>query len=153
MKLCYFCILVLLLGACTLSSSQEATLHKALTAYVAAHNDGKTMAYVGSTHPNVVGFYEDKGDSIFRQQFELFTPENGGNFLQDGNIKEIEKKGNNIHIHYVFDSFEMQDLTQKVSDVGIIAISNDQGKTWFFAEEADYKNDNIFNKEERLLDL
>jgi hypothetical protein len=153
MKICFIGLLFLLLVACTLSASQEATLQKAMSSYLTAHNDGAVMAYVGFTHPNVVGFYRDKGDSVFRERFELFAPENGGDFLQDGNVKVIEKKGNAIHVHYVFDSFRTRGLDQEVSDHDIIAISSDEGKTWFFADKIDYVNDTIFNPKERLIEL
>ena len=83
----------------------------------------------------------------------LGEPENGGDFLQDGNLKVIETKGNVIHAHYVFDSFRTRGLDQEVSDHDIIAISNDDGKTWFFADKIDYENDSIFNPKERLIKL
>ena len=153
MKICFIGLLFLLLAACTLSASQEATLQKAMSSYITAHNDGAVMAYVGFTHPSVVGFYQDKGDSVFRERFELFAPENGGDILQDGNLKVIETKGNVIHAHYVFDSFRTRGLDQEVSDHDIIAISNDDGKTWFFADKIDYENDSIFNPKERLIKL
>ena len=129
-----------------MSSGQEAALHKAVTSYVDAHNNGAVMAYVGFTHPNVVGFYEDEVDSIFRKKFELFEPENGGSFLQDAQVKEIEKKGSNLHVRYVFDSVTEKEFRQVVKEVGVIAISVNDGKTWFFAEETDYKNAKIFSK-------
>ena len=75
MKWCYFCFVLLLVGSCTLSSSQEAALHKAVTSYIDAHNTGAVKLYVGFTHPNVVGFYQGLGDEKFREKFELFSPE------------------------------------------------------------------------------
>lgn len=153
MKWCYFCFVLLLAGACTLSSSQEATLHQAVTSYVDAHNNGAVMAYVGYTHPNIVGFYEDKGDSVFRQKFELFSPENGGDFIEDGNVKEIEKRKGQIHVRYVFDSYTEKENDGIYGELGVIAISIDDGKTWFFAEEEDYKNEKIFSKDEQFIAL
>lgn len=136
-----------------MSSSQEATLHQAVTSYVDAHNNGAVMAYVGYTHPNIVGFYENQGDSIFRQKFELFSPENGGNFIQDGNVKEIEKRKGQIHVRYLFDSYSEVESDGNDSELGVIAISMDEGVTWFFAEEEDYKNEKIFSKDEQLIAL
>lgn len=136
-----------------MSSSQEATLHQAVTSYVDAHNNGAVMAYVGYTHPNIVGFYEDKGDSVFRQKFELFSPENGGDFIEDGNVKEIEKRKGQIHVRYVFDSYTEKENDGIYGELGVIAISIDDGKTWFFAEEEDYKNEKIFSKDEQFIAL
>jgi hypothetical protein len=152
MKWCYLCFVLLLVGSCTLSSSQEATLHKAVTSYVDAHNNGVVMAYVGYTHPNVVGFYEEKGDDAFREKFELFSPEDGGSYIQDGNVREIEKKKGQIHVRYLFDKYSDIDYSED-GEVSIVAISVDDGVTWFFAEEEDYKNEEIFSKDEQLIDL
>ncbi|MCJ8291711.1 MAG: hypothetical protein HRT58_04700 [Crocinitomicaceae bacterium] len=153
MRWCYFCFILLLAGSCTLSSGQEATLHKAVTSYVDAHNNGAVMAYVGYTHPNIVGFYENQGDSIFRQKFELFSPENGGDYIQEGNVKEIEKRNGQIHVRYLFDSYTELDYEETVDKIGVIALSLDDGVTWFFAEEEDYKNEKIFSKDEQLIAL
>ncbi len=153
MKIYFIGLLFLLLAACTLSASQEASLQKAMSSYIAAHNNGAVMTYVGFTHPSVVGFYRDKGDAVFRQHFELFDQENGGDFLQDGNIQKIETKGNTIHVHYIFDSYEVRGLDERFTKVEMIAISIDEGKTWFFANRRDYMNDSIFNPTERLIDF
>lgn len=111
------------------------------------------MAYVGYTHPNIVGFYENQGDSIFRQKFELFSPENGGDYIQEGNVKEIEKRNGQIHVRYLFDSYTELDYEETVDKIGVIALSLDDGVTWFFAEEEDYKNEKIFSKDEQLIAL
>ncbi len=109
------------------------------------------MAYVGYTHPNVVGFFEDQGDSIFREKFELFSAENGGDFLQDGTLKEIQKKNKQIHVRYVFESFT--DYESRPEELGLIAISVDEGESWYFVFEEDYTNEKIFSKDERLIAL
>ncbi|MDG1332961.1 MAG: hypothetical protein P8P74_11575 [Crocinitomicaceae bacterium] len=152
MKWCYLCFILLLIGSCTLSSSQEATLHKAVTSYVDAHNNGAVMAYVGYTHPNIVGFYEEQGDEMFREKFELFSPDDGGKYIEDGNVREIEKGDGQIHVQYTFDQFSDLGYSSD-GEIGIIAISIDNGVTWFFAEEEDYKNEKIFSKDEQLIDL
>ena len=110
------------------------------------------MAYVGYTHPNVVGFYEEQGDEEFREKFELFSPEDGGSYIQDGNVREIAKKNGQIHVRYEFDRYSDMDYTDD-GKVSIVAISIDDGVTWFFAEEQDYKNEDIFSKDEQLIDL
>ena len=152
MKWCYFCFILLLTGSCSLNSSQEATLHQAVTSYVDAHNNGAVMAYVSYTHPNVVGFYENQGDSIFRQKFELFSSESGGDYIQEGNVKEIEKRNGQIHVRYIFDSYT-DEYDASVANLGVIALSGDDGVTWFFAQEEDYKNEKIFSKDEQLIAL
>ncbi len=110
------------------------------------------MAYVGFTHPNIVGFYQGQGDSIFRQKFELFSPENGGDYIQEGNVKEIEKGNGQIHVRYIFDSYT-EDYDATINEIGVIALSIDDGVTWFFAQEEDYRNEKIFSKDEQLIAL
>ncbi len=111
------------------------------------------MAYVAYTHPNVVGFFEDQGDSLFREKFELFSTGNGGDYLQDGTLKEIEKKNNQIHVRYVFDSYTEIDYNSIANELGLIAISVDDGESWYFVEEYDYTNEKIFSKDEQLIAL
>lgn len=153
MKYCYFCFILLLVASCSLSSSQEASLNKALTSYLDAHNNGEVMAFVAYTHPNVVGFYQDQGDSLFREKFELFSPENGGDYLQDGTLREIEKKNKDIHVRYLFDSYTEFDFQVDSKELGLIAVSVDDGKSWYFVFEEDYTNEKIFSKDEQLIEL
>ncbi|MFT5780429.1 MAG: hypothetical protein ACI837_003391 [Crocinitomicaceae bacterium] len=108
------------------------------------------MSFVSFTHPDVVSYYEGRGDEAFRNKFELFAEEDGGDFLQDGIIREIESDGSNIHVQYLFTSVETKFYEQIGKDLEIIAISEDDGATWFFVDESDYSNDAIFDKNKRL---
>jgi hypothetical protein len=136
---------------CSLNADQEASLNRAMMSYVNSHNNGTVMSFVSFTHPDVVGYYENKGDEAFRKKFELFAEEDGGDFLQDGIIREIESEGNNIHVEYTFMSIENRIYEQVGKELEIIAISEDNGSTWFFVDATDYINDAIFDKKKRLL--
>lgn len=108
------------------------------------------MSYVAFTHPNAVAYYKEKGDSVFTERFDLSDSENGA-FLQDGNIREIEQKNSTIHVKYNFLSIEGDYYENKASEVTIFAISNDDGNSWFFIDERDYFNTEIFEPSNRLI--
>lgn len=143
-------ILLLLLTSCALNADQESSLHTAMVSYINSRNNGAVMSYVGYTHPNVVAFYKSAGDSVFKSNFDLSNEEERP-FYQDGIIKTIESKGNTIHVKYEFQKIESENYFLDVADIIVIAISEDDGKTWFFIDEKDYMNDKIIPKKDRLL--
>ncbi len=143
-------LLLLLLGSCTLNADQEASLNNALTSYINSRNNGAVMSYVGFTHPKVVAYYKNKGDSIFQSRFDV-SDEYTRPFFQDGIIKSTQKKNDVIHVKYVFKKFEQEYIDMEITDVAIIAISEDNGNSWFFVEEEDYFNDVSFSQDERLI--
>ncbi len=142
--------LLLLLGSCTLNADQEASLNNALTSYINSRNNGAVMSYVAFTHPNVVNHYKNAGDSVFQSHFDV-SNEYTRPFFQDGLIRSTEKNGNTIHVKYLFKKIEANDFDRQMTDAIIIAMSNDNGTSWFFAEEEDYFNWKIFKKDELLI--
>lgn len=108
------------------------------------------MSYVGYTHPSAVAFYKSAGDSVFKINFDLSNDEERP-FFQDGIIQTIESKGSTIHVKYEFQKIENDNYFIDVADIIVIAISEDDGKTWFFVEEKDYLNDKIIPKKDRLI--
>jgi hypothetical protein len=138
---------------CSLNATQEASLNNAVLTYVESHNTGAVMKFVSIIHPKVVEFYEGEGDEAFKRKFELFPQMDGGDYIQDGTVWEIETKGKSIHARYTFLSVEDSYENFNPAEVEVIAISEDQGVTWFFVDGKDYKNDAIFNDNFRLLEL
>ena len=139
-----------MLGACALNADQETSLHTAMVSYVNSRNNGVVMSYVAYSHPNVVSFYKNQGDSLFKVHFDL-SNENERPFFQDGLIQKIERANNLIHVKYQFKKIGFEDFIQTQDDVHIIAVSENEGETWFFIEEQDYFNDQIIKKENRLI--
>ncbi|MFT5859399.1 MAG: hypothetical protein ACI865_001500 [Flavobacteriaceae bacterium] len=138
---------------CSLNSTQEASLNNAVLSYVDSHNAGAVMKFVSIIHPKVVQYYEGEGDEAFKQKFELFSQMEGGAYIQDGTVWEIETKGKSIHARYTFLSIEDNYENFGSAEIEVIAISEDQGVTWFFVDREDYKNNAIFNDDFRLLEL
>ena len=141
-------ILLLLASSCSLNATQEASLNNAKTSFINSKNNGTVMSYVAFTLPDVVAYYKDQGDSIFQQRFDLSSLETK-NFLTNGNIRIVEQKSPLIHVKYEFTKVDFEDVNQ--SKVYIYALSDNDGKSWFFAEEKDYKNDAILPASKRLI--
>lgn len=146
----YILILLLILTSCSLNADQEASLHQAMVSYVNSRNNGAVMSYVGYTHPNVVAYYKEQGDSLFQTHFDVSNEEKRP-FFQDGIIQQIESEGENIHVKYEFQKFEYVEFNEEVKKVVIFAITENDGKAWFFAEEQEYYNDKIILKNKRLI--
>ncbi len=108
------------------------------------------MSYVGFTHPNVVAHYKAQGDSLFQVHFDV-SNEDERPFFQDGIIRTIESNGEQIHVKYEFEKYEYFEEIDDVQKVVIIAMTDNGGKSWFFAEEAEYFNDKIISKNKRLI--
>lgn len=123
-----------------------------MVSYINARNEGIATAYVAYTHPNAVAHYQALGDSTFKSKFSL-SDVNKQAFLQDGTIREIESKGNKIHVLYSFTGVFISEFDTYKSDreMEIFAISEDSGHSWFFIEKDDYNNDNILSPEDRLI--
>lgn len=150
MKYSFILLLILLVG-CSLNADQESALNKAVSSYMNACNTGAVLSYVSFTHPDVVRHYRAQGDSTFQKRFTLVTVDDGGTFLQDGTIREIQSKENQIHVLYEFLIVKSRLFVETAEEKNIVAISEDNGVTWFFADEKDYKNEEIFKSNERLL--
>ena len=149
MKYAYLLLFFVLIG-CTLSADQETALNDAMTAYTSARNNGEVMTYVAYTYPDVVAYYKDEGDSSFIKKF-------GGEdldylpYIQDGNLRDVEFNGSKIHVKYQF--LEIQDALFEIDsrEIIIFAISEDDGKNWYFMDELDYMNEAVFSQERRLI--
>lgn len=148
----YYWIFLIFLTSCALNSEQESALHKAVTDYVASHNTGAVMSYVSLTHPSVVTYYKDLGDSVFQSKFELASDDTEGYFLQDATVRSIKSGNGKIHVLYRFLRVDQDYLAPDAEEFEIVAISEDDGKKWFFIEMNDYKNDAIYAPENRLID-
>jgi len=128
-------------------------LSGALKDYLDSHNKGTIMSFVACTHPNVVDHYMKQGDSAFQDKFSLMSADEGGDYLQDATIKSIEFSGKEIHVHYQLLSAVDPFFEMDAREVTLIAMSYNDGNSWYFAEKKDYLNNDIFSKEDRLLEL
>lgn len=149
MKLLY-ALLLLLLAGCVLNAEQERSLNEAQRHYTDAFNEGDVTKYVGMTHPNVVAHYKMLGDSTFKTKFDLAEE---SLHLQDGTIRQKVKKDNSIQALIEFKRLNIDDFELEFEKVNIIAVSEDNGKTWFFIEGKDYSNEEIMPKDHQLITI
>lgn len=151
MKPYYFLFLILpsIFFACSLNSEQEKNLNTALSIYLNARNSGEATLYVACTHPDAVAYYTAQGDSIFKTRYNLANIEEQA-YLQDANLLEIKTEGTEIHVRYSLLSIREWDVQNPSKEVFLFAISQNDGKSWFFIDEEDYFSDAIFNIKKRL---
>lgn len=139
---------LLLLTACTLNGEQEKKLNESLSAYVFARNECQVISYVAFTYPDLVAQYKSQGDSLFKEQFNC---NKDSIYLEDPTIRQTEKKGADIHVLYDLTAYnENTGDVEKVKHQ-VVAISHDDGNSWFFLDRAVYVDKSLLPKLERLL--
>jgi len=146
----YFILIVLILGACTLNANQEAILTTATNDFLKARKQGMQLAYISMIHPSLVRAYKDQGDSVFLKKFEIKSVDN---YLDEPILRTIKSKNSSIHALYEFrviqSGWSEEKFTQK--NTSYVAISEDDGRTWFYMPKEDYDNKDIAKDVIRLL--
>lgn len=127
-------LLLIFLTACTLSGEQENRLNKQLSRYVKAYNENNTLEYAGLTHPAVVRYYTDLGDSGFVNHFSTQIGEREVS-IYNPLYREMRTDGKWMERKYTItkDSYDEHN-----SSYELYAISSDGGDNWFFLTEDDY---------------
>jgi len=142
--------LTLVIAACSLNARQEASLSESTTNYIEARKAGALLAYVSMQHPEVVKHYKSKGDSAFVKKFNV---EPKDYFSEDPFIKQIAEKGSRIHVLYeakVIPS-EWEQAEEEVRK--FVAISENNGKSWFYMDWSDYVDKSVAPDFERMAEL
>lgn len=150
MKTYYTFLVFLLLAACTLNSEQERALNAAMTRYIDARNEGKVTVTVACTYPPAVAYYTALGDSAFRLHYDLSDVDEKP-ILRDGSQMEADSEMNDIQIKYSFKQANVFYGAYEQDKTVIVALSENNGKSWFFLDEEDYWNDDIVKPSKRLL--
>lgn len=149
MKILLIVSLLLLLTACTLNATQEQKLNESLAAYLFGRNECQVVSYVAYTYPNLVATYKAQGDSIFKQQFDC---NDDTLYFQDPMVREIEVEGAEIHVLYDLSVFNKNTAVQFEKKFELIAISEDNGSSWFFLDRSKYVDKSLLPKLKRLID-
>jgi hypothetical protein len=71
--------------------------------------------------------------------------------LNDGNIVEMKSEAKSIHVKYSYTSMTLGNNKMNNDYFIILAISDDNGSSWYFMDEDDYLNDKIMDASERLI--
>lgn len=143
-------VLFALIGSCTLNSEQEASLSESTTRYLEARRNGAVLAFVSMHHPEVVRYYKEKGDSIFINKFTIKPTDY---YLDDPSILDKKKNGEIIHVLFKAQRINNDGARDVDSESEFIAISLDNGKSWFYVDKVDYVDKSIARGLHRLLKL
>ncbi len=121
--------------ACTLTSEQEERLNKQLQRYVRANNENRSLELVAFTHPTIVASVKKEGDSTFLTHFKQ-SDDSARIYLANPLYRETKVSGKSIQRKYWLEKYtERIEITDEYC---IFALSEDNGNTWFFAQETDY---------------
>ena len=127
-------VCVLLLFACGLNASQEKSLNMAIAKYLFAVNEDLKLSRASYTHPSVLKFYKKKGQNEFKN---LFIKEE--NIWTDAVLGKTESNGNAVQVELKIALKKNEYSTPQKERISIFALSEDNGSSWFFVEERDYK--------------
>lgn len=142
MRIFLFVLIGFYAASCTISGEQEEQLNNQLGRYIEAHNnsDNQLLQLVGMTHPEIVRYYKNQGDSTF--VFHFKDLKNGEKtFLQNPTYRDMVTEGKVIHRKYWVEYFTQ--TTEINHRYGLYAISRDGGNNWYFLREDEYYNSSI----------
>jgi hypothetical protein len=148
MKILSIVFSLILLASCALNAEQEQKLNQSMAGYLQARNNCQLISYVAFTYPAVVADYKEQGDSIFQAKFDCT---NDSITWNDPTIRQIQQEGNMIQALVdvaQVDEYTYDILTEKQK---IVAVSEDNGNSWFFMEHAYYVDKSKLKKLKRLI--
>lgn len=140
--------LFLVLTACSLSAKQEANLNLAISKYVQARNECHVVSLVAYTYPELVHYFKNQGDSLFKHEFDCASNEKYAYDLFDPTIKTIKSEGSALHVEY---NFKVGNKFDEQGDLRMIALSDNKGETWYFMEKDQYLDKKHCKKLKRLI--
>lgn len=148
MKLFTILSSLLILASCALNADQEQKLNQSLAGYLHARNECQLVSYVAFTYPGVVEDYKEQGDSVFQAKFDCT---NDSITWNDPTIRLIQQEGQSIHA--LIDVAQVDEYSYEIlkDKEQLIAISEDDGNSWFFIEHAYYVDKSKLIKLKRLI--
>lgn len=136
----------LFMAACTLNATQEQSLSNGIRLYLKAVNEGSILIVASKTHPAFVKYARNKGVDFFKETFK--SDEANQYAIANFTIKETEKKQAVIHV--LFEA-QNEDFYSKSAKKKFVAISENNGISWFFIPYKDYQNKHICKELIRIL--
>lgn len=133
-----FVLMVVQISACTLSGKQELILNKQLNKYLNAINSGNTLVAAGLSHPKIVSYYHQLGDSLFLAHFNSQL-DSIKYTLENPIYLNTKFDGNRIEQQVVVTKHTYKAETQDT----LYAISENNGNSWFMIQQCDYLNKKI----------
>ena len=141
-------ILSCLVFSCSLSAKQERTLNKNLGLYVQAIQSKSILVEASMTHPCFLKHIKSKGDEYFTNFFQNNEEEL---VFFDPRINKIQSQKETIHVLYSIQKEFIYRGENKEDSTCFVAISEDDGESWFFVRRGMYLNEKICTEIPRLL--
>ncbi|MES2799507.1 MAG: hypothetical protein V4638_05790 [Bacteroidota bacterium] len=141
-------VVVTVMAGCSLNARQEASLSRSVTNYLEAKRNGVTLAYVSMIHPDFVRYYVEKGDSSFK---EKFTETQKDHYVDDATIQTIVSEGASIHVLYKVKAVGNYYTETSDSTEAFLALSANDGESWFFVQDKEYFDVSINPTFKRLI--
>jgi len=133
------------ISSCSINAEQERNLSKSITKYLFSVNKELKLSIAASTHPLILRQLKEEGDD------KLKTYLSPNKFhLSDAVIGKIKSKKSAIHVEFKVAQFDKFTSERQKSRINLYAISEDDGKNWYFITSEIYKS-NFCNKFIRLL--
>lgn len=142
-------LLVLLITACTLNSEQERTLNRSLSDYLLAKNECRMVNLVAFTYSELVASIRAEGDSSFMAYFNCSSD---SVYLDDPTILTSVKKSKEIQVCYELRGRKMNNVEFGTFKEQLVAVSHDNGKSWFFLSKKDYVDKSRISKLKKLIE-
>lgn len=145
MKYLTFVLLVLVLTCCTLNSTQETSLNQHVSKYIKAKNNCLITGVIGFTYPAYVKELKQTGNKEFMRVFNCNDSTSLQNKLSIPIYRAAKTSEKMIQVKY-----ELDDSQTSQNSHFLYAISEDDGKTWYFLPGEVYNNVTSCTKLKRL---
>lgn len=110
------------------------------------------VGLVGFTYPDYIRELKQQGDSVLLKQMDCSEDYQQGVKYSDPTLRRTETSDDTIHVYYELDLEKGTDGTKERRAKGLYAISEDDGKTWFFLTKEVYQDKQLCPSLHRLLD-
>lgn len=147
-----FGFFLITLISCTLNSEQETSLNQHLSRYLKARNGCMVVGLVGFTYPDYVRELQSQGDSILLQKIDCTKSHENGIRYNDPTLRKVRKEKDKIHIYYELDIEKRHSGNIERRAEGLFAISEDNGKSWYFLTKDVYNDKNVCKSLNRLIE-
>jgi hypothetical protein len=150
-KWLFFLSISSLLIACSLNSEQERQLNKSFSNYLNARNSGSILEYTSLIYPELIRDWKTSGVDTLKEKVKLKTDTTELKQYDNPFIILTKKENKSIQIKYQLDCYQNEYTSSEKTKVNLYAISDDEGKSWFFMDEKDYINPQTCKKLKRLI--
>ena len=155
-----FIVLSLMLSvlSCKLSTEQELSLSKSILRMIEARNSGDALSYLNYTHPAIVKYYTEQGDSALIKKFQEVPRMGSRDDLKreglirwgEGYTKSVRQKDSILQAKVEIQLYKEYELIDSIAV--FYATCFEDELDWIFVNESDYGK-SYFPSNLRLFEL